>query len=307
MSTPRGPERFIDGIPTAYRTLQPVDETTGDVSVQVARLVADAEFHLQQYGNQHPQLVIHPGEVIPEGWLSALRHGIALFQATNARPTWLRVLYFDGTDILPVDDESPVAKPSLTVDNSTAASTPGKIRLNRLQWLRCYPKWPLIWGLSFLAFLYLALNHGWGWWLLAVPLLLMNGLYWVRMREHFASGDVCPAMVISLKPLTLVVGTDLRTGFEKHPAVKVIAVPAASLAAYQKVVGCRLATAALYSRGGPNPARWNDFHPRPIGAATTDRSVIDATLNRIPEDLWQDFDQWCAKVPDLRPGLHYLT
>ncbi|WP_395736347.1 DUF3239 domain-containing protein [Prosthecobacter sp.] len=310
MSTPRGPERFIDGIPTAYRMLEAVTEVPVEagVSGRVTYALADAEFHLQNFWNQNPQVVIHPGEVIPADLLSEVRHGIAVFQATAGRPTWLKVLYYNGTEILPADDDTPLAKASLTVDNNTAASTPGKIRLNRLQWLICYPKWPLLWGAPLLAFLFLALYHGWGWWLLAVPLLIMNWLYWVRVREHFASGDVCPAMVISVKPLVLAVGTDLRTGFESHPAIKIIKVPAASLAKHQKVVGCRLATAALYSRGPTaDAARWGDFDPRPVGAATTDRAVIAGAMDRIPDDLWQDFEQWYQQVPDLKLGLHNLT
>ncbi len=251
-------------------------------------------------------LVIHQGEH-PNSSLSDMTHGLSFFWAVNNRPTWLKVFYFTGTELLPLEYQKPESIKGLTVDNDTVASTPGKTRVNRFHWARCYPKWPLIWGGSFLALLWLALIHGWGWWLPAIPLLMMNFLYWIRVREHFNSGDVCPAVVISIKPLVLAVGTDLTTGFEAHPAIKVIQVPSASLPKQHKVIGTRIATAALYSKGLADAPRWNNFDPRPIGAATTDLAAIEDVARRIPANLWHDFDAWLKQVPKLTLGLHNLT
>jgi hypothetical protein len=194
---------------------------------------------------------------------------------------------------------------NLTVDNNTAASTPGRLALNRLQWFRCYPKWPLIWGVPLLGFLYLAVYHGWGWWFLAVPCLGMNFLYWTRVREHFGSGDVCPAMVISEEPLLIAVGTYMTTGNGNYPVIKVMSVPSASLPRRDRVAGTRLATVALYSGRGDEP-HWRDFDPRPAGAATTNPGMIEEAFDRISEGLWMDFDFWYRQVPELDPGLHFV-
>lgn len=305
MSTPRGPERFIDGVPTAYRMLQPSEPDEG-LGGQVANLIADAEFHLQDYRDQKPMLMIY-GEVPGIVAIGEMRRGWFFFHVVNHRPTWLKVFYFDGAEMIPIEHPKAEGPPTLTTDNDTVASTPGKIPLNRFQWFRCYPKWPLIWGLSFLLFLWLALSHGWGWWLPSVPLLMMNWLYWIRVREHFASGDVCPAIVISVTPLVLAVGTDLRKAFDPHPAVKVVLIPSASLPKQFRVVGTRIATVALYRRSQETSSRWSDFDPRPVGAATTRLAVIEDAASRIPESLWNDFDQWRQQVPQLTLGIHYLT
>ena len=192
-----------------------------------------------------------------------------------------------------------------TVNNDTAASTPGRLALNRLQWFRCYPKWPLIWGISLLTLVCLTAFHDVGWWVLAALVLLMNSLYWTRVREHFGSGDVCPAMVISVQPLLIAVGTDMTTGSGNYPVIKVISIPGASLPSRQRVVGTRLATVALYN-GSLDEPHWRDFYPRPAGAATTDAGMIDGMMARIPKELWKDFDFWYQQVPELVPGLHFV-
>lgn len=192
----------------------------------------------------------------------------------------------------------------LTVDNNSQASTPGRLAASRLQWFRCYPKWPLIWLIALVLFALLSAIHSKGWLFLAVPVLAMNWLYWVRVREHFGSGNVCPAVVISTSPLLLAVSTDLSTGGSPQPAIKVIKVPRASLTMEVVQVGDRVPTVALYSRAPESSDSWQDFDPRPVGSATSDRATVEAVLTRIPEEYWEELHLWKSSVPNLRIGLH---
>jgi hypothetical protein len=196
--------------------------------------------------------------------------------------------------------------PDITVSDIAQASTPGNIRISRIQWLRCYPGWPLIWLTSLVISLVLTVSHSPLWLILALPLLIMNWLYWVRVREHFGSGDVCPAVVISVSPLVLAVGTDMTTGGDPRPAVKVLRVPVASLTKEQRQIGARIATVALYY-GDHKADAWEGFDPRPVGSVTTDARIIDAVCARIPEELWSDFYHWKSHVPKLRLGLHRVV
>lgn len=175
-----------------------------------------------------------------------------------------------------------------------------------MQWLRCYPKWPVIWLSSFVVSLLLTGYHSTFWLVLTIPLLVMNWLYWVRVREHFASGDTCPAVVISVSPFVLAVGTDMTTGGDPQPAVKVLKVPSAALSKEQRQIGARVATVALYY-GEPGANAWKDFDPRPIGAVSTDIRAICKVCHRIPEELWSDFFHWKSLVPKLRLGLHRVA
>jgi hypothetical protein len=105
MSIPRGPDRFIDGVPTAYRSFQS-DELHGGVSGQVANFVTDAEFHLQAHRDQQPMLIIHHGEH-PNQSLEDMAGGLSMFELVTGRPTWLKVFYFNGTELMPVEPGSP--------------------------------------------------------------------------------------------------------------------------------------------------------------------------------------------------------
>jgi hypothetical protein len=195
----------------------------------------------------------------------------------------------------------------ITLSKIAVASLPGRIHLNDLQWLRCYPKWPFIWYGSAAAATLLALHHHWAWWFLAVPLCVMAWLYSVRVREHFRSGDVCPAVVVSTNPLLLAVGTDLGTCFDPYPAIKVIQIPSASLPKQLRHIGARTATVALYVGMIKDGDSWEDFDPRPVGAATCCSRIQAECVDRIPTEVWRNFDLWMSQVQDLRPGLHRLA
>lgn len=100
----RGPSRFIDGTPAAYR---PLDLQEGPVPPQVADLVAAAEYDLEDYKEARPILIIHSGP--PDLSVSELSEGLTSFQSALGRPTWLKVSYFTGREIIPVEPPESLA------------------------------------------------------------------------------------------------------------------------------------------------------------------------------------------------------
>src|SRR5258708_40307480 len=87
-----------------------------------------------------------------------------------------------------------------TMDNSTSASNPGRLKVNLFCWLIHKPLWPAIWAGALVVAGVLAILMHWAWWAAAGLLLLANLFYWVRIKEQFRSGCVNPAVVVAVGP-----------------------------------------------------------------------------------------------------------
>ena len=195
----------------------------------------------------------------------------------------------------------------ITVNRETTASNPGRARINALRWVCHYPKWPLIWAssLAINLFAVLALSH---WFLLPlVPVLGLNALYWVRVKEHFRYGDTNPGVVISINPILIAVATDLTQGVGSYPAVKVFRIRSNRVMGVEPQPGTRLPTVALYTRShDPKCPHWSDFDPRPLEFATGDKEVIDRAMASFSEADWLRLETAIQKLPDTKPGLYLL-
>lgn len=71
-------------------------------SGQVANFVADAEFHLHYFQDQQPMLIIGAGDY-PNPTLAEMAEGLRFFEVVFQRPTWLKVYYFSGTDMVSLE------------------------------------------------------------------------------------------------------------------------------------------------------------------------------------------------------------
>jgi len=197
--------------------------------------------------------------------------------------------------------------PDITVDPNTFASRPGGVRLNYLQWIRCYPFWPVILLAALIGVLVATFIMGTGWYLGCAAAVVVNFLYWTRKREHFASGDTCPAVVISTSPMKLAVSTNLATNqTANHPVIKVIRVPRASVPEDRRKVGAHLATVALYS-GSKVGFSWEDFYPLSVGAAEPNGTVMDQCVTRFTLVDWEGIEFWLDSNPQPKRGLHRLN
>src|SRR5881296_2699167 len=110
------------------------------------------------------------------------------------------------------------------VDDRSTASNPGRVSVQSLRFAAHFPFWPACFLLAFVA------SAAWtaarpSFWPLAALTLALNLLYWLRMRLRFRFGCVNPSKVVSLSPFTLAVFTDLTTGADEYPVIKIVRHP----------------------------------------------------------------------------------
>lgn len=185
---------------------------------------------------------------------------------------------------------------TLTVDGSTQASHPGRLRVDPILWLRHYPKWPIIWLSLAVGSVALGVWVHWAFGIATPILLFLNWFYWRRVQEHFQHGCVNPSIVVSISPLRVAVATDLTKGDGRYPVIKVIQKSLPGVMGQEPIVGMRLATVALY-QADPNDTEdlaphWLDFDPRPAECATRDVDAVQRAFLSLGDEDWRDLDEW---------------
>jgi hypothetical protein len=189
----------------------------------------------------------------------------------------------------------------LVIDTNTVASNPGGVRVNPFRYARHFPKWPTIWGVGLLASIALAMVRP-GQFVWAIFLLVFNIIHWLQVMAHFRLGCVNPSVVLEVNPLTLAVSTDLTTGGDLYPAIKILTHPAPADVNLKK--GDRCATVAVY-QGSSNADYWEDFTPRLADCVTADRATVKRVVESIPAEEWAALEAGLAQVPKpLKPGLY---
>lgn len=198
---------------------------------------------------------------------------------------------------------------SWTLSDEARASNPGRLPVNRLQWLTHYPRWPIVWAVGFLASCALGWFLHWSLWISAALFLAMNLLYWTRVSEHFDRGCANPGVVVSLDPMLIAVSTDLSKGDGVYRAIKIIHKELRRSESRSARVGTRVPTVALYEAGDDESTpHWKDFDPRPAECATTHWKEVERILSSFDEDDWSDLENGISEVPlPYRPGLYFVS
>jgi len=139
-----------------------------------------------------------------------------------------------------------------------------------------------------------------------LAMLIMNGLYWLRVCEHFRSGCANPGMVVSLNPMLIAVHTDLTKGYGSYPAIKIFRKNLSTIAGQVPQVGSRVATVALYSPGmNENSPHWANFDPRPVDCATENIAVIHGVMSTFSFEDWQELSHAVSQMRQpFRCGLY---
>jgi hypothetical protein len=204
----------------------------------------------------------------------------------------------------------PPSQSTLTLDDTTRASNPGRLNVEWLVYHRCFPAGAirlavrLTFAIIALAVAGGLLGHPWIvlFWL---PLLWVVVVYVVHVQEHFAHGDTNPAVVVGRN--LVAVYTDLSTGRIAYPVVKVLHQPLARGAGGHPPLGARLAAVSLYG-GFQGAVAWSDFFPVAVSCVTSDHAERDRLLASIPREQW---DLLACGVTRLtsppKPGLYPLT
>ena len=175
------------------------------------------------------------------------------------------------------------------MSDTAMASNPGRLKVQWPVFLRCFPKWPVIYVLAIPGAAILGMLMGQPRLLPVLPLILfvlaLLGLQ--KLKEQFWNGDVNPARVVSVNPPTIAVLGDLTTrhGLAWH-VVKVIRVPQLRAArGGVPPVGSPLATVAVYW-GNSGTSHWDDFDPQIVNCVTDSQPEIQRVLSSIAPQSW---------------------
>ncbi len=178
-----------------------------------------------------------------------------------------------------------------TLDDTTAASDPGQVKLShkKLRKLR-----PDLYGVS-------------GIW---NSVLIRLGVRWpqrVYIEEQLQCGDSRAAVVVSLNPLLIAAYTD------ELDCVAMLRFPDKFVHEYDLSVGTRLLTVNCYGRSadyapdlilGPQMIeRWTEFHPLIAEFLTDDDGRVQARKKHIGEDEWRRAAAMGTEYAKLHPGV----
>jgi hypothetical protein len=187
----------------------------------------------------------------------------------------------------------------------SAASNPGRLRINVLKHWMSFPLWPTLWlGLVLLSIVGVLLH--WVFFVVAVPFAVLLGLYWWIQRAKFISGCTNPAVVVSVSPPLVAVLTDLSLGQTgtRWFYIKVLEQPLDSMTGEGPNMGQRLATVATY-RQGENSEHWSDFWPVAVNCVTWNVDDIAQVFSTLSSADWQQLDTALRQIPrPYSPGLY---
>ncbi len=187
----------------------------------------------------------------------------------------------------------------------SAASNPGRLRINIFKHWMSFPLWPSLWLGLLLVCIVAVLLH-WTFFVLAIPFGGLLGLYWWIQRAKFISGCTNPAMVVSVSPLLVAVLTDLSMGQtgRKWFYVKVLEQPLDSMTGEGPNMGQRQASVATYHQG-ENSEHWTNFWPVVVNCVTWNEEDIARVFSTITSADWQQLDAGLRQIPrPFSPGLY---
>lgn len=194
---------------------------------------------------------------------------------------------------------------TLFMDDSTRASNPGGVTVQKSVWLRYYPKWPLILGGLLLVSVVLWLTVHWAFFFAALVMLLVNRLYWRSTTERMTFGCTNPGFVVAADPTLIAVMTDLSKGLGDYPVVKIIRQDVPDLPKRPVKVGRKVATVAVYKPTADDIPHWAGFEPRPVECTTGNLSQIKRSLQSVAAEDWEELKQALRHVPKpYTPGTY---
>jgi len=189
------------------------------------------------------------------------------------------------------------------VDDRSVASNPGGVSVQPWRFATHFPFWPV----CFTGFLFA--SAGWtvvrpSFWPAAALALILNLLYWLRVRLRFRCGCVNPSQVVSTAPFLLAVFTDLTTGDGDYPVIKILSHPIPRGTRYS--AGDKCATVAMYS-GSADAEHWEDFDPIMIDCATKLPSALENVFRSIPANEWSNLEEGLKSLPmPVKTGIYPL-
>lgn len=184
--------------------------------------------------------------------------------------------------------------------SGTSASRPGRMRVNLLKHLSCYPNDLVLYVLAAIVFYVVIVSSEKGAehkLLIAVaaivsPAVLMY-LNYVEVRARFVHGDINPGVIV--KKNLVAVLANLSVDGRPYYALKILAQPVRRMTGGEGEPGERVAAACLYSRG-VSGNHWRDFDFELVQCATRNEATIERVMRSIPEEEWQALEDAVASI-----------
>jgi Protein of unknown function (DUF3239) len=193
----------------------------------------------------------------------------------------------------------------IILDDNWQSSNPGGVKINKLRWVRFYPKWSLGLMLTFLVFLVLSLSVHWLFWIPTVINMLAIVFYWQYIEERFLHGDTRPGKILSLNPPLFACSTNLSKFGGNYPAIKVIQKPIPKTSMRVPQVGMKLAAVTMYFEKDEQEPFWADIDPIPVEFATNDPKIIDNKIKNLATEDWEELEFCIKQLPqNVKPGLY---
>jgi hypothetical protein len=207
------------------------------------------------------------------------------------------------------DEQTMKKRKSVFIDHSTVASLSGMIKCNIIKYIFHYPVAPIFFVISQLSAYYFFALASFSLNIAFIVSLFLIFMYWKHIRAICWHGDLCPAAVISVSPLRLAVYTDLsQSQFKAFSVIKIIKPPFMTFGRKKPELGQRVAVVSMYQASEEYQNRWGNFIPKPVECLTFDKDQIKLSLQRIPQEHWDELDENLRLVTNktTTPGLYHL-
>ena len=188
-----------------------------------------------------------------------------------------------------------------TLDDSTAATNEGSLRISRAEYARYN-------GKTFPGRCYLYFNSFLPIWF--KPKMRFGGFRWQRFSERFMFGDTNPVVVLDAKAGLVASFTDLDARLQKRFPVVKIFVEKLHLLATPAKAGDTFAAVSLYAGDSRTEelGRWGNFYPMVVDCVTQDPSRCASTKAKISDREWKALDFGLSQLPDkTQPGVYDIA
>lgn len=209
------------------------------------------------------------------------------------------------------DDSAYLNVPRST--SSTYATNPGRVKLDLVTYLTCYPK-AMIFGTLVMplgiAALFIGEQTGLFPPMIGIAMIIAGGVPGVYvnyvMGQWMGEGDTCPALVLDPASGLIAVLAEMSTRPpELFPALKVTRVPLARSPAKPFKKHQRITTVCTF-RGPIEASEWEDVIPIPVVCATRDSKAIQRSLQTISDEKWTELEAAVGALAARQPGLYSL-
>lgn len=193
---------------------------------------------------------------------------------------------------------------AITYDDTTVASNPGGIKLDRTKFLHVHQ---ITGTRKTMYHLLLKMKPG-----------MLNKLFpnnpiihnWISLSEQFLFGCANPTIIINESAGIYATYTDLTNdGGTATPVIKIVKMKRSEMAQHGLKNQEKTVTVAFYSRNleHPNARSWADFNPVLPHLYSTDNAAIITLQKKIKAPAWECLQRGLTQIDNPeKPGLYHI-